>query len=1042
MRAIAMAPLEADGRPWWIALFEDHEHDIFPAGRTFDAPFLTLLRDDPTFFWWELITYARLAKDMAAKPEEVEFFEFPGLFYDTTLFGLTYIKEFGCHLVVGPIPMRDKVIPHSADSCPISLYCRHIEAIAALPNEGAKRKAALSMHTPSEERLNRMFYFGGTFSRGTFRDCARRAVKAIRHSCRIGLTLPSLDKHQHATEIDVADAASTGALFMERVRTTARGLSKSGTVEATQAFGALTPVTIAFRYSGRVGWKFSWSFDEGAARPVVTLAPLEHDQTLFERTADLRRAGKPDETLGEMLDDLMERTGDRRTQDMLQQLAIGKNWIHDRFAQFSGMTPSALAAPKELLDSANKICRWLLRLFDADITAIYQLWPSGDGMSTAALKQFGRAHRREPAAITWSIANQASMFILENAPEKRCHSICYGALWERKAIQRPNWDGTPGVDGMYIHERPDIEDTMRTAIAVPMKLFGRVWGIIELAGFTPNQFDRVDPIWLEEFGTLIVDQLFHTSMLAEIYQINQEILWDENRPDEPEQPGRLPDAREAVAAKASRHTMLMDRMCERMARIFMADGAALWLEDENWPGQYELQGMFGIIEEPYRKEPGSGRPPGWGHPRFDRGDTTSLSIRAINSLIEQIEAPPTPSPDGVSAANARRRVFQERTEEPVAPEDPSAHDARYEYHKRQWESGIRHVAVIPLLVRTHGDQRATAMGTIALFTKDHRILCPVPKDRYQIDPADYSDFWIPLMDLAGSQAAMLVRALRLETHRQNQIELMFSHQVMSKVNRISDQFSKLQKNVLEKLFGLNDGLLVRMGFDPEKVENSKAWAERVSALSQTLTAFLEQMRIDGFLLQDEIDFRTKKSVRDKPAKIFDVLKDAFNSRNELQTRRRLSPVMYIGNAMDDQLQFASFTKEDIANILENLADNAIKYTAIEKSIRVAANLGSGTLEIVVSNMGNPFTHEENIKLFKRGFRGQAAWSSKQSGSGNGLYTARTLALQIGADLLHRETPVPPDPPLAPDLGGKTYPGKVFHSFRLLITDREVIRDVR
>jgi signal transduction histidine kinase len=1038
MRELVGAPLEDGVRPWWVRLFEEHEYDIFPAGRTFDAPFMTLLRDDPPFFWWELVTYARLAAEAREKKREfkVDFFELPGVFSDILIFGLTYLKEFDCHLVLGPVPMRDRIEPQSGEACPVERYCHCLEEVYALPGRDSFRHPALVARAPSAERLTRMFYLGGNFSRETFKDSAYHAATAIRHSCNVDMTQVPGSLGPTAHVIDAADALSKGTLFMERVRATAHKLSSNGTVEASSAFGALTPVTIDFRYPGRTGWKFFWDYDEAAKRLVSALTPLPRDNAFPERQAMFLRAGKHDPALNEMLDDLIERIGDRMTQDMLQQLTIGKNWIHDRFAQLSGMTESAFANAAELLENSNRICRWLLRLFDADFTAIYQLVPTADGQSTAVLKQFGRAARHDPNAKRWSEANQASMAGLEVDLVNRHKSICYRALWCLKARRTPNWDGKQSPQGLWIADAPDTEHHTRAGIAVPIKVFGRTWGVIELVGFTPNQFDRVDPIWLEEFGALIVDQFFHSSMLAEIYAINHEILWAGSKPREPREAATT-DASDARDAKESRHTDLMDKICEHMARIFMADGAALWLEDENWPGIYELQGLFGIIEDAYRKQPSSRRPINWQRPRFERGDEKSLSIRAIDVTISQLEQARSDARAGSVAQPARRQVFQEKLDEHVEAVPSETQKARLEYHKRQWDSHVRHAAIIPLLVRTQSDEKETAIGTIALFTKDHYLVCPAPDDCTQVPPTDFSAAWVPLMDFAGSQAAMLVRALRLETHRQNQIELMFSHEVMSKATRISDQFSYVQRYSLNRLFDFRDDRLGRLGFNPGQVRNSAMAAERVSALSQMLTSSLQRMRDDGFLLhQNDIDFRAKKAERDKPARIVDVLRDAFNSRNSLMRERGLPPVMYIGNALNDQMRFASFARDDIATILENLADNAIKYCSQGRSVRISANLVGSALEIVISNMGDPFSLEEQMKLFKSGGRGAAARSSPQGGTGNGLYIARSLAQQIGADLSHKETPIPVEE------GSRVFPGKILHNFKLLVTEREVVRDVR
>ena len=53
--------------------------------------------------------------------------------------------------------------------------------------------------------------------------------------------------------------------------------------------------------------------------------------------------------------------------------------------------------------------------------------------------------------------------------------------------------------------------------------------------------------------------------------------------------------------------------------------------------------------------------------------------------------------------------------------------------------------------------------------------------------------------------------------------------------------------------------------------------------------------------------------------------------------------------------------------------------------------------ILVFDNGHKITSEEREDIFKKGFRGSA--SKKRQGTGVGLYLARQLAIQIGADLI-------------------------------------------
>ncbi len=675
----------------------------------------------------------------------------------------------------------------------------------------------------------------------------------------------------------------------------------------------------------------------------------------------------------------------------------------------------AIADDAHLQESSRRICRWLIRFFGADVVSLYQLVPTANGAMVGFLTKLGHAVSHEPDGNKLSDEIQLSMRILEREPRDRWNSISYRALHSLELEVVRDWDGRSGLAGIW-ELGPDnpIAARGRTGVAAPIKVFGRAWGVIEMAGFTPYQFDHIDPIWLKEVSALVGERFHNVGMLAQISSLNHAILW-----------------KRGGDAPSGSYSDLMDTICERVARVFLADGAALWLEDDLWPGQFELQGLFGVIDDPYRREFASDRPDGWMPPVFGRDDQDSLSIRAINeaTLQRQIETE-GPTAPSVTSSSATQQVIQEVISLP--PEASKRGTARLAYHQRQWDSHVRHHAVIPLLAPGEDREEQVAIGTIVLFTKELGSV-RLPEDRSPGAIPGYSNSWIPLIEFAGSQVAMLVRTLRLETLRQNQIELMLSHEVVSKTNRILDQFSYLDRNVLQKLFNFDSDRLRSLDLDPALLARSKMASDRVRIEAEMLTSSLQSMREHGFELPRQPNLRMR-SGRDAPAKLFDLLRDAFNSRHGLVRTRNLPNPIFTGGALNHHLRFQDFSRSDIAKILENLADNALKYCAPERAIRVNADLVAETLEISISSAGSQFTMEERTKLFKSGFRGAAARSSRQSGTGNGLYIARTLAQQIGADLLYEETPG--------QRWSFEHSNPVWHNFRLLISATEVIRDGR
>jgi signal transduction histidine kinase len=81
-----------------------------------------------------------------------------------------------------------------------------------------------------------------------------------------------------------------------------------------------------------------------------------------------------------------------------------------------------------------------------------------------------------------------------------------------------------------------------------------------------------------------------------------------------------------------------------------------------------------------------------------------------------------------------------------------------------------------------------------------------------------------------------------------------------------------------------------------------------------------------------------------------------------------------------------------AQIIGNLLGNAIKYTPREGLIRITVDLApeEGFLQVSVADNGVGIAPEDQDKLFRRFFRAASATQTRASGTGLGLYIARSL----------------------------------------------------
>jgi signal transduction histidine kinase len=88
--------------------------------------------------------------------------------------------------------------------------------------------------------------------------------------------------------------------------------------------------------------------------------------------------------------------------------------------------------------------------------------------------------------------------------------------------------------------------------------------------------------------------------------------------------------------------------------------------------------------------------------------------------------------------------------------------------------------------------------------------------------------------------------------------------------------------------------------------------------------------------------------------------------------------------------------ERLRRILENIVENAIKYTPAGGKVEVAAHASGGAAVVVVQDDGPGIAAEHLPRIFERFYRVDKARSRAVGGTGLGLAIVRHLAESIGA----------------------------------------------
>ena len=101
---------------------------------------------------------------------------------------------------------------------------------------------------------------------------------------------------------------------------------------------------------------------------------------------------------------------------------------------------------------------------------------------------------------------------------------------------------------------------------------------------------------------------------------------------------------------------------------------------------------------------------------------------------------------------------------------------------------------------------------------------------------------------------------------------------------------------------------------------------------------------------------------------------------------------------DDVLPHVRADREQIKWVLNNLIENAIRYTPAGGSVQLMFAVRPERVQILVRDTGIGITPKDRNNIFERFYRADNVVAKENTGNGLGLYIARTIATDHGGDL--------------------------------------------
>ena len=96
--------------------------------------------------------------------------------------------------------------------------------------------------------------------------------------------------------------------------------------------------------------------------------------------------------------------------------------------------------------------------------------------------------------------------------------------------------------------------------------------------------------------------------------------------------------------------------------------------------------------------------------------------------------------------------------------------------------------------------------------------------------------------------------------------------------------------------------------------------------------------------------------------------------------------------------FLHANRGQLAQLFQNLIENALKYTPMNGTVQVTARIVDNFLEVSVKDSGIGIPEDQKYNIFSKFFRAANAMKIETVGSGLGLFIAKEVAVRHGGKI--------------------------------------------
>ncbi|QTR51243.1 sensor histidine kinase [Candidatus Thiothrix anitrata] len=265
-----------------------------------------------------------------------------------------------------------------------------------------------------------------------------------------------------------------------------------------------------------------------------------------------------------------------------KELLIFTEWLQSRMGTLSngkpnGQVDGAQSQLNHYQRSAEQICQWIAESMRADLCMLFSYEASaGKNGRLVALNSYSRSS--VPLACRQQM--EQDMQDIATNPVKREQSISYRALENQSQhicyyYNKETGESVPEGENLYRSSATQAyTPPYRMVISTPIKFNNRLLGIIEISSSQPYRFRYNRQTALKRIASTLSPFLYQHEYLLALHEIQMGVLKFHRR------------------ANRGSERDLYNGICKAMSRLFLSDGASLWIRDVTETNEFYCKGVY------------------------------------------------------------------------------------------------------------------------------------------------------------------------------------------------------------------------------------------------------------------------------------------------------------------------------------------------------------------------------------------------------------------------------------------------------------------